>query len=352
MKKIRLLLVVIMIMLPVFIFSAKVVVRVPQDPDFLDPHKAAASGTEEMMFNVFEGLLKADSNGNVVPAVAERYSVSPDGLVYTFKLRKGIKFHNGALVTVDDIIYSLDSLRGANNEKPLSSTFSSFIKDVKATDKETVVVSMKELNTSFITNFTVAIIPKNNVDPNKNPIGTGPFKFKEYLPGQRVVIQKFSDYWKKGVPTIDEVEFRIITDDQAALLALLSGEIDMSPRIDVLQLDLLSDNFQVIKSEQNMVQLLALNHQNKYFSDVRVRQAINYAVDKDEIIDAVALGYGTKLGSNMSPVMKKYYRQGLENYYQKDIAKAKELLRQAGYPNGFRTTITVPSNYKFHVDTA
>ncbi len=352
MKKIILLLLVIMIMLPVFIFSAKVVVRVPQDPDFLDPHKAAASGTEEMMFNVFEGLLKADSNGNVVPAVAERYSVSPDGLVYTFKLRKGIKFHNGALVTVDDIIYSLDRLRGVNNEKPLSSTFSSFIKDVKATDKETVVVSMKELNTSFITNFTVAIIPKNNTDPNKNPIGTGPFKFKEYLPGQRVVIQKFNDYWKKGVPMIDEVEFRIITDDQAALLALLSGEIDMSPRIDVLQLDLLSDNFQVIKSEQNMVQLLALNHQNKYFSDVRVRQAINYAVDKDEIINAVALGYGTKLGSNMSPVMKKYYREGLEDYYQTNITKAKELLRQAGYPNGFRTTITVPSNYKFHVDTA
>jgi len=101
-----------------------------------------------------------------------------------------------------------------------------------------------------------------------------------------------------------------------------------------------------------MVQLMAMNLDRTPFSDIAVRQAINLAIDKDEIIDLVANGYGTKLGSNMSPIMEKYYQEGLEDYYETDLDKSKRLLTEAGYPSGFKTKITVPSNYQFHIDTA
>lgn len=117
------------------LLSQKIVVAVMQDPDFLDPHRAAASGTYEMMFNVFEGLLKPDSNGSVVPAVAESYHISEDGLTYTFTLRSGVKFHNGFEVTVDDVLYSLNRLKGNNQERGLSSDFEKFVSKIEAVDE-------------------------------------------------------------------------------------------------------------------------------------------------------------------------------------------------------------------------
>jgi len=330
--------------------GGKVVVAVPQDPDFLDPHKAVASGTQEMMFNVFEGLLKADDKGSLVTAVAEKYSISEDGLTYTFTLRKGVKFHNGDPVTIEDVKYSFDRLMGVGTDTPLSSAFKA-VESVETPDDQTIVFKLKQINASFLVNFTQAILPKDVEDPNKNPIGTGPFKFVEYIPSQRVVIKKFDGYWQQGIPKLDEVEFRIM-DSQAALMSLQAGEIDMFPRIANEQVELLGDQFKVIRGMQNMVQLMTMNFKEEPFSDIKVRKAINYAIDTDEIIEAVALGYGTKLGSNMSPVVANYYQEGLENIYDQNIEKAKGLLKEAGYENGFKTTITVPSNYKFHVDTA
>jgi len=335
-----------------FFSTGKVVVAVPQDPDFLDPHKASASGTYEMMFNVFEGLLKPDSSGNVIPAVASDYSVSSDGLTYTFTLRDGVKFHDGNPVTMDDVLYSLNRLRGNDGEKALSSDFENFVESITALDGKTVEIKLNQLNSDFLGKFVAAILPKDNDDHNKNPIGTGPFRFKEYAPGQKVVLAKFDDYWKKGVPNLDEVEFRIITETQASLMSFMAGEVQMLPRADAIQAELLRDRFNLTKVPQNMVQLMTMNIARKPFDNLKVRQAINYAIDKDEIIEIVANGYGTKLGSNMSPIMKKYYQEGLEDYYATDLVKARELLVEAGYPAGFSTTITVPSNYQIHVDAA
>lgn len=351
MKKILMLL--LLSLLAVTFFSAgRVVVSVPQDPDYLDPHRASASGTYEMMFNVFEGLLKPASTGNVVPAVAESYDISEDGLTYTFKLRDGVKFHNGEPVTMADVLYSLNRLKGNGEEKALSSDFEKFVESIEAKDDKTVVIKLNTLNTDFLVKFIAAIIPENNDDHNLNPIGTGPFQFVKYQPGQKVVLKKFKDYWNPELPKLDEVEFRIITEDQSALMSFMAGEVQMLPRADAIQAEILTDRYNLISAEQNMVQLMTMNIGRKPFDDIRVRQAINYAVDKDEIIEIVANGYGTKLGSNMSPIMHKYYQEGLEDYYATNIEKAKELLKEAGYPNGFKTTITVPSNYQFHVDTA
>lgn len=332
--------------------GGNVVVVIPQDLDYLDPQLAVAAGTSEVLFNIFEGLLKPNEKGELYPAVAESYEISPDGLTYTFKLRSGVKFHNGQAVTSADVKFSYDRLAGIGTGKPLSTAFGS-VQSIEAPDPSTVVIKLKENNSSFLTALTAAIIPNGYEDSNKQPVGTGPFKFKEYLPGQRLVVEKFADYYVKGVPSLDQVEFRIVTDPEAALLALKSGEVDIYPRIGTEKLEELDDAaYTKLSAPQNLVQLMTFNIARKPFDDIRVRQAINYAVDKDEIIQGVALGKGTKLGSNISPVLAKYYQPGLEDTYPTDIDKAKSLLAEAGYKDGFETTLSVPSNYQFHVDTA
>lgn len=332
--------------------GGNVVVVIPQDLDYLDPQLAVAAGTSEVLFNIFEGLLKPNEKGELYPAVAESYEISPDGLTYTFKLRSGVKFHNGQAVTSADVKFSYERLAGIGTGKPLSTAFGS-VQSIEAPDPSTVVIKLKENNSSFLTALTAAIIPNGYEDSNKHPIGTGPFKFKEYLPGQRLVVEKFADYYVKGVPSLDQVEFRIVTDPEAALLALKSGEVDIYPRIGTEKLEELDDAaYTKLSAPQNLVQLMTFNIARKPFDDIRVRQAINYAVDKDEIIQGVALGKGTKLGSNISPVLAKYYQPGLEDTYPTDIDKAKSLLAEAGYKDGFETTLSVPSNYQFHVDTA
>ncbi|HBK67517.1 MAG TPA: ABC transporter substrate-binding protein [Firmicutes bacterium] len=329
----------------------KVVVVVPQDPDYLDPHQASAAGTYEMMFNVYEGLLKPTPEGGLSPAIADSYSISQDGLTYTFILRKGVKFHHGKEVTADDVKFSLERLMGTHTGKPLSPFFEK-VKTIETPDSRRVIIKLKEVDASLLSNLTVAIVPQDNLNLNTHPIGTGPFRFVEYRPGQRLIIEKFKDYWEPKLPLVDKVEFRIIPDREAALIALKTGAVDIYPRIDNERIEELGDGFCHLQGMQNLVQVMAMNLKRKPFNDLRVRQAINYAVNVDEIIQMAAFGFGTKLGSGFSPAMSMFYEPGLEELYPNNVEKAKKLLAEAGYKDGFRTTISVPSNYSFHVDTA
>lgn len=331
-----------------------VVVVIEQDIDFLDVHKAVASGTSEVMFNVFEGLMMATPEGGLVHGLAESHEVTEDGLTYTFKLRKNAKFHDGSPVTVEDVKYSFDRLMGTETGTPMRSELIN-VEVVEIPDSETIVLKMKQIDTSLLMNLHYSkIVPESNeANFNTFPLGTGPFKFVEHLPEQRLVMEKFEDYWsEEGKAHIDKVEFRIIPDSEAAFLSFQAGEIDIFPRLQADKVEDLGEEFVNVKGASNAVQLLAMNHAVEPFNDVRVRKAINYAVDNDELVEAIVYGDGQKLGSNMSPVMAEYYQEGLENIYDLNIEKAKELLKEAGYENGFKTTITVPSNYQIHVDTA
>lgn len=323
---------------------------ISSEPDNLNPWLSAASDTDAMMSNVFEGLMGYNQKGQTVNRLAEKASVSGDGLKYTFTLRKGVKFHNGKTLTSEDVKYSYEKLAGLSGEKPLSSKFTNVAK-VDTPDANTAVVTLKKKDVSFLAKCIIAILPKDYNDQSEKPVGTGPFKFVEYDRGQKLVLEKNKDYYdSKRKANIDKVEFRIMTDPSAVLMALKSGDLDMAS-VNAKDVDSLKDKFNILQSPQNMVQLFALNNSVKPFNDVKVRQAVNYAIDKDAIIKVVANGYGTKLSSNMSPIMSVYYQDGL-NKYKTNINKAKELLKEAGYENGFSTTVTVPSNYKFHVDTA
>ncbi len=327
-------------------------VAMATEPDNLDPYLSAATDTGSMMDNVFDGLFEGGENSELVPAIAESHTVSEDGLTYTFALRQGVKFHDGSDLTSEDVYYSYAKLSGLNGKEPLSSKFAA-IESIDAPDDYTVVVKLKEKDAAFLAANIVAIVPKDYEEQSAKPIGAGPFKFSAYAPGQQLVLEKNESFYnKEQAPTLDRVEFKFMPDANASVLALKSGDIDMVPGISSQGALQLGDGFRIVSGPQNMVQLMALNNSVEPLNDVKIRQAINFAIDKDVIIRTVAEGNGVKLGSNMSPAMKMYYQEGLEKRYETNAEQAKQLLKEAGYEQGFKLTITVPSNYKFHVDTA
>jgi len=329
-------------------------VRINNDPDFLDPHMAEASITFQMLLNIYDGLLVGDTDGSLKPALAEDYRISDDGLTYTFTIRDGVTFHNGDPLTVEDILYSFDRLMGTETGEPLSSDFDN-IASLDTPDDKTFVITLKEPNSAFLSYLTAlnsAILPKSNDGKhNEQPIGTGAFAFNSYNPENNLVLDKNENYWKEGLPYLDKVTFTFQPDDQTALLSLQAGEMDIvavgSHRVPEVE-----DQFNLEYQDSNSVLLVGYNQEREPFQDVRVRQAINYAVNKDDVIEAAFSGYATKLGSNMSPAMGDVFKAGLEDTYKRDVEKAKALLAEAGYADGFSTTISISSHAALYTNVA
>ena len=329
----------------------EITVGIAQDlDDSLDPHLAVAAGTKEVMFNVFEGLMKPTSTGDLTPAVAESYTVSEDRLTYTFTLREGVKFHNGDEVTAEDVVYSISRCADTTDGTPLVEAFS-VIQSVEAVDARTVAITIAEPSNEFISYMTTAILPAGYDQQDTAPVGTGPFKFVSRAAQDNIVLERFDEYW--GTPAyLDKVTFKIMENADSLVMSLQSGAIDLCSHLTSTQVAQLGGDFYVAEGTMNLVQALYLNNAEKPFDDVRVRQALCYAVDKQGIIDLAFDGYGSPIGSSMYPAFGKYFDESLTNYYTKDVEKAKSLLTDAGYPNGFEMTITVPSNYQPHIDTA
>ena len=334
-------------------YGGTVVVGIQQDIDSLDPHTATAAGTKEVLFNIFEGLVKNAPNGDLICAVAESYSLSEDGLVYTFNLRQGVKFHNGNLVTAEDVKYSIERCAGLLDGTPLVSTMK-IITAVDIVDEKTVQVTVDSVNPELIYSFTNAIIPNGSADvEGADPIGTGPFRYVSYTPQEGIVVEKNEDYWQEGLPYLDRVEFKIITDEETATLELKAGTIQLYSYLTDAQATELSKTMQVLASPSSTVQALFLNNAVEPLNDVRVRQAILYALDKDEINVFIGGGDATVISSSMLPSLENFYVD-LNDVYGTgaNVDAAKQLLTEAGYPDGFDLVISVPSNYPVHMQTA
>lgn len=325
---------------------------VSSEPDNLNPMMSSATDTQAMMMNVYEGLLTFDKDGNFLPGLAESYDIKDDGKTYDFKLKKGIEFHNGHKFDAGDVKYTYESLAGLNGKEPLNEVLANELVAVEVLDENHVQLKLKQIDSGFLSKCTISIQDEEYVNDSEKPIGTGPYQFKEYVKGQKLILEKNKNYktLKERIPEIDRVEFKIMTDSNAALMALQSGDLDIAS-VDARNMKSLEKEFQFVEGPQNMVQLFALNNSIEPLNKLEVRQAINYAVNKKEIIDTVMQGHGTQLESFLSPSMKNYYNDDIKGY-ETNIEKAKELLKKAGYPDGFQMTITVPSNYQTHVDTA
>ena len=334
---------------PGVVWGGELTVGIAQDlDDSLDPHKMTAAGTREILFNVFEGLVKPDENGDLVPAVAESYTIGDNGDTFTFTLRDGVKFHNGQTVTVGDVVYSINRVAGAGSDKPLISQFSA-VESVEAPDDHTIVVKTKEPYLEFLSYLTCAVIPEGS-DPADGLIGTGPFKFVSRKAQENIVLEKFDDYY--GAPAyLDKVTFKIIENANVLVMSLKSGAIDLCAHLTSTQAKELGKDYTVLEGSMNLVQAMYLNNDYGPLKDARVRQALCWAVDRQKILDLINDGRGSVLGSSMYPAFGKYYND-LSGFYTQDIDKAKALLKEAGYENGFDLTITAPVNYQIHVDTA
>ena len=251
-----------------------ITVGIAQDlDDSLDPHKAVAAGTKEVMFNVFEGLMKPTSEGDLTPAIAESYEVSPDRLTYTFTLREGVKFHNGDTVTAEDVVYSINRCAEASETGVLQVEAFSVIQSVEAADDRTVVITIAEPSNEFISYMTTAVLPADYDQQDTAPVGTGPFKFVSRSAQDSIVMEKFYEYW--GTPAqLDKVTFKIIENADSILMSLQSGAVDLFAHLTSTQVAQLGGDFNVVESTMNLVQAMYLNNKVAPFDNEKVRQAL------------------------------------------------------------------------------
>ena len=327
-----------------------VVVGISQDLDSLDPHNAAYAGTREVLFNLYEGLVKPVSSGAIEPAVASDFEVAEDAKSILFTLRDGVKYWDGTAVTVDDVIFSINRYADIQGSE---SAFS-VLKSVEAQGDNQILVTLSKANSEFIYQLTCAIIPASYDETTEDcPLGTGPFKYVSYTAGESLEVERNENYWKENCPYLDAVTFKIVTDADTAILQLNSGTLDIYQYLTSDQAETLdSEKFNIQVGNVNYVQGMFLNNAVEPFNDVRVRQALYYAVDRQEISDILFDGQSHIIGTHLIPAMSAYYDESLETAYTRDLDKAKELLKEAGYEDGFEFTITVPNNYAPHEGTA
>ncbi|MDR2402589.1 MAG: ABC transporter substrate-binding protein [Spirochaetaceae bacterium] len=317
------------------------------EPVTLDPlNPSNTADGRSILFNVFEGLVRPAPDGSFIAAVAEKYTIEQNGLVYAFTLRRGLKFHDGSEVTAEDVEFSLNTA--------IKGGFSGLdrIERVAIEPDGGIRITLKAPDIDYLPYLTVGIVPKNNTDRERNPIGTGPFSISSYTAQQSLVLVKNQHYWQPGLPHLDRVTIVFVADSDSLLLSLQGGNIDAASISGSLLQQLDTSRFDYVPNYSNAVQLLALNNAVKPLDDVRVRQALNYGVDTQQIIDAAFYGQGEPSGSPLIPGLSRYYETSLRNPYPVDTAKARSLLAAAGYEKGFSLEITVASPYVMHVDTA
>jgi len=335
-------------------------VAVAADVDGLDPHKTVAAATFQITRNLYDTLVQADPQSRIRPDLATSWETSDDGLKWTFHLRDDVSFHNGRAMTAADVKYSFERILNPDTASPRAKDYQ-IISAIETPDDRTVIFTLAQPQAAFLSNLAygwAAIVPQEAiVTLRDHPVGTGPFQFGEWVPDSHVKLRRFDKYFvadpsatlRTGVPYLDEVTFRVITDPAARLISLKTGEVDVVPEVPAQEIASLKDEpgIKVIQQPFNGIQLLAINNARAPFDDLRVRQALNHAVDKQAVIEGAQWGTGVPIGSHMPPVSDFYV--DLTARYPYDPDRAKALLAGAGYPNGFETTIALPQPYDFHI---
>lgn len=329
-----------------------------QEPAGLDPHKTPAASSVRIYSQVYEGLLTFDKDMKIVGQLAEKWE-QPDDLTYVFNLVKGVKFHNGREMTAEDVKYSFERILDEKTASHIKSYFAN-IDSVEAVDPTTVKFTLAKPDATFLANLThssAVVVAKEVVeekgDLQQTAVGTGPFKFEKWVPDNSVTLTKNPDYYIKDTPKLDKVVYYTMKEESARLSAIRTGEIDFTT-VSAKSAELLGKSKDLtIKPYQSLeYSYVGFNVNNKPLNDEKVRQALSLATDRQSIADIVWNGDAVISGP-VAPSMSDWAIDVTkEEFYQKDQDKAKTLLAEAGYPDGFEIVITTASTYPDMVDTA
>ncbi|HZY19923.1 MAG TPA: ABC transporter substrate-binding protein [Ramlibacter sp.] len=311
----------------------------------LDPTAGAASSIGEVtLYNIFETLTKIGADGGVTPLLAESWEVSPDLTTYTFRLRKGVRFHNGEPFNAQAVKFSFDRAGGERSTNKDKRTFANLT--TRVVDEHTVVVLTKEIDPDFpflLGQATAAIVEPKSADTNATrPVGTGPYRLENWMRGSAITLTKWDGHRNAANVRLRRATFRFIPDPAAQVAALLAGDVDVFPRVTPRSVAQFKDNprYQLVVAGSRAKTILALNNRRKPLDDVRVRRAIAAAIDRQAFIQGAADGYGVPIGSHYVPGAPGYVDTTGVNPYNPD--KARALLKEAGITSPLELTITLP----------
>ena len=323
-----------------------VTVAIQLEPPHLDPTSAAAGAIDSVLYsNVFEGLTRFGPDGSVNPGLAESWDISEDGLTYTFHLHSGVKFHDGTDMDAEDVVFSLDRARAedsANAQKALYTDIAS----VEAVDPATVKITLSVPNGAMLFNLAwgdaVIVAPESIENIKQMPIGTGAFKFVDWVQGDKIDLARNAEYW--GTPAkLDKATFKFISDPTAGFAAMMAEDIDAFvgyPAPENLPQFESDPRFQVIVGNTEGETILGTNNKLPPFDNVKVREAVAHAIDRQAIIDGAMFGLGTPIGTHFAPHNPDYVDLTANSTYDPDLSK--KLLAEAGFPDGFKTTLKLP----------
>ncbi|HVO91023.1 MAG TPA: ABC transporter substrate-binding protein [Casimicrobiaceae bacterium] len=320
-------------------------IAVPSNLNTLDPAKTKIGEEYIVNFLVFSGLTEIGPDGHVKPDIAERWTSSDDLKTWTFYLRKGVKFHDGREVDAQDVIETVKRIQDKATGSVTRVNFE-LIDGMEAVDPHTVRFHLKAPYAGLADIFSdrqARIVPRDHLDTlAKAPIGSGPFKVKAFVPGDRVELEKFPDYYVKGVPVLDHVIMRIMPESAAQAAALESGEVDLVWNLPLESIDQFKKNPNIVIDSvpTSTWDGIIMNGAHKPFDNPKVRHAVELAIDKKQMVEVALFGYGTPTHT-MIPPGHPYYNNDIKND-KPDIAKAKKLLAEAGYPDGFSVTMFTP----------
>ncbi len=334
--------------------GGKLVVSIPAEPPGLDPTIDASITTHRLVYaNIFEGLARINRHEKLEPSLAESWTISRGGLVYTFRLHKGVRYHNGEKFNAGVARWNLNRLLAKGNNSHLKD-----ITKIESPDTRTLIITLKEPNSLFLEHLgegEALMLPKKGYGPATTyPIGTGPFKFMQWVRGDRLEIARFKGYRNKDLPYLDKVTFKFIANPKARLAALKTGKIDVvmgysgSPKS---ALSLAQDKrFKILTGLSTGKVILSINNKAEPFNQLKIRRALAMAINRKKIVEAAMYGFGQPIGSHWSPVTPYYVDQ--TGLYPYNPEKARELLREAGFSNGFEAVLKLPSSYTYLQRTA
>ena len=322
--------------------------------DFITFHPYFDVSTGQFKPIFFEAPIRISDDGDFEPWLAESWEESEDGLSITLHLRQGVMFHNGREMTADDVIWSVDHARSTEFGHHLSDRFL-LATGAEKIDDYTVQINYSEVGPKLDGIATMQIFPQEALENIETvPIGTGPFKFDEWVPGDRLVASRFEDYWQEGLPYLDGIVIKPIPDEQSRMVNLLAGSIDALRGVPLADKGLLEQTPEITVSTSPpgfFFYAFIMNINEPPFDNPLVRQAMNYAVDREKI--ALTAFHGAEI-----PVLEPYpetswaYSPELADYYTFDLDKARELLDEAGYPDGFQTSMLIRGSSGPYLDQA